>query len=133
LDLALLRLSHQDVSFDTATSSIFALLSNGIVSREDWGRQLRITRKTLHRWEVSIISKCAIAVEYWRGRKDKKGLDEYQRFVLLVIYFKKTIGVAQTNKQIVDYLNGKDRDGRSLVLSMKREQFYIYKEQRNAN
>ncbi len=133
MDLALLRLSHRDVPFDTATSSIFALLSNGIVSREDWGRQLRITRKTLHRWEVSIISKCAIAVEYWRGRKDKKGLDEYQRFVLLVIYFKKTIGVAQTNKQIVDYLNGKDRDGRSLVLSMKREQFYIYKEQRNAN
>jgi hypothetical protein len=129
----LLRLSLNDVPVGSTVFDVFALIGKGILSRENWGKQLGINRKTFRRWETFIISKCFITVEYWRDRKGKKGLDEYQRFVLLIIYFKKTIGVAQTNKQVIDYFSSKDEEGRSLVLSMKREQFYNYKEQENAN
>jgi hypothetical protein len=111
------------------------LISHGIVSREAWGVRLRISRRTIYRWEICVIKKCFIKFPYWDGRKGKEGLDEYQRFVLLLIYFKKTIGITQSNKEVIEYFEEKDAEGRSRILSMKREQFYNFKnkEKRNAS
>lgn len=59
------------------------------LSKVEWAKCLGINRRTLFRWEVQIIRKVFLILkEYKRPRQ--KYLDSYQRFILLVIWFKKS-------------------------------------------
>lgn len=84
------------------------------LARYEWANRLEIDRATIRRWEQEIVcSKPKFAYLYYDGnkRKNKKHLDEYQRFFLALIASLKRgliTGKEMTNTEVVEYLETKE-------------------------
>ncbi|NEN95334.1 MAG: hypothetical protein F6K50_07260 [Moorea sp. SIO3I7] len=76
------------------------------LTREEWSLVLKINKKTLQRWEENIIMKVpTLAFIYCQNfnKKKKQGLDDYQRYILIIILaLKKTQKL--TNEQVRQFL-----------------------------
>lgn len=81
--------------------------------RKDWAKTLGISRKTIERWEKHIInSHIKFAYLYYNGnqRKNKLGLDWYQRFFLTLIHSLLdglVTGLPMTYGQVIAWLEDK--------------------------
>lgn len=58
------------------------------LSKSEWAKYLGVTRRTLFRWEVQIIKYVFLILKEYKI-PNQKYLDNYQRFILLIISCKK--------------------------------------------
>jgi hypothetical protein len=111
IDKEVRHLLHEFLSKDCRSiPNPATVFTNELMSKEQWGFVLGVSRKTLQRWELQIIRVCNnYQSRYYGGilpgSANFKGcmLDGYRKFLLfLIAQLKKN---RKTNKQVIDYLN----------------------------
>ena len=88
------------------------------VTRDFWANQLNIDRKTIQRWEENIINKLFVLSYYQQERKSR--LDNYQRFILSIIWVLK-VQRGMTYDQIIQYMVSPQ--GNPFWMSIRRSEF----------
>lgn len=68
--------------------ALLEALQDFLLTKTEWGKCLGITRRTIFRWEQEIIKLVFIIFKEYKKPK-RNYLDNYQRFILLVIFAKK--------------------------------------------
>lgn len=88
------------------------------LTRESWAKELGIDVVTVRRWERNIIRKLFLLGYFKEGRKNR--LDEYQRFILSLIWVLK-VQRRMTYDEIVSHMVSPS--GQPFWMTITREKF----------
>lgn len=75
-------------------SAIIGLIKDStlLLTREQWAAHLGVTRVTLLSWEKNLIAEIPfLAQDYFVDLRRRRYLDNYQRFVLALIFYVKQL------------------------------------------
>jgi hypothetical protein len=92
-------------------------------SREEWAKVLSVTERTIYNWEREIVdsSISLVRILYWGNRKNRKKLDFYQKFFLMMIAWCQEVHSICEYADIRDWIGGTDESGKKKILALKRE------------